>query len=105
MRWVCGVHQAEGHHYLVREKYEELLWWLQMPALLCLAGAASPDRPGVEGLGKSVAAALGAAEAAGYRVDTLPDPLADSVDAETAETPLPEPDSAEPAANATDLEV
>ena len=38
VRWLCGVHEAEGHAYLVRERYEELLWWLLMPSLLRLAG-------------------------------------------------------------------
>ncbi len=86
VRWVCGVHQAEGHPYLIREKYEELLWWLQMPALLCLAGEAVPNRAPVEGLGKNVAAALSSAEAAGYRVDTLTGPLATPETAESSET-------------------
>ena len=76
VRWLCGVHEAEGHFYLVRERYEELLWWLLMPALLRLAGEAAPSRAAVEELSKTVAAALHSAEAAGYRVNTLLGPLA-----------------------------
>jgi hypothetical protein len=38
VRWLTGVHEAQGHAYLVREPYEELLWWLLMPSLLRLAG-------------------------------------------------------------------
>ncbi len=71
VRWLCGVHEAEGHHYLIRERYEELLWWLLMPALLGLAGAPSPSRAAVDALSRRVDAALAAAEAAGYRVETL----------------------------------
>ena len=44
VRWLCGVHEAEGHIYLIRERYEELLWWLLMPSLLGLAGESAPSR-------------------------------------------------------------
>ena len=71
VRWLCGVHEAEGHIYLIRERYEELLWWLLMPSLLRLAGESSSIRPAVEELSKTVAAALASAEAASYRIDVL----------------------------------
>jgi hypothetical protein len=71
VRWLCGVHEAEGHFYLIRERYEELLWWLLMPSLLRLAGESAPSRSAVEELSKIVAAALASAEAAGYRIDVL----------------------------------
>jgi hypothetical protein len=71
LRWLCGVHQADGHEYLVRESYEELLWWLQMPSLLRLAAQAVPSKSAVQSIAKSVEEALAAAEAVGYRVDLL----------------------------------
>jgi hypothetical protein len=71
VRWLCGVHEAEGHIYLIRERYEELLWWLLMPSLLRLAGQSTSIRPAVEELSKTVAAALASAEAASYRIDVL----------------------------------
>ena len=71
VRWLTGVHEAEGHLYLVRELYEELLWWLLMPSLLRLADEAAPSRDAVEELSKTVEDALKTAEAAGYRIDTL----------------------------------
>ncbi len=71
MRWLTGVHEAEGHFYLVRELYEELLWWLLMPSLLRLAGEASPSRAAVEELSKTVEEALSTAETANYRIDKL----------------------------------
>ena len=43
VRWLCGVHRAEGHDYLIRESYEELLWWLLMPSLLRIAGESAPS--------------------------------------------------------------
>jgi len=71
VRWLTGVHEAEGHTYLVRELYEELLWWLIMPSLLRLAGEAAPDRATVETISCTIKDALATAEAAGYRVDLL----------------------------------
>ncbi len=76
MRWLCGVHESEGHLYLIRELYEELLWWLLMPSLLRLAGETAPSRAAVEELSKTVAAALASAKAAGYRIDALLSPIA-----------------------------
>jgi glycosidase len=71
VRWLSGVHEAEGHSYLVRERYEELLWWLLMPSLLRLAGEAAPSRAAVQAMSRTIEEALATAEAAGYRVDLL----------------------------------
>jgi hypothetical protein len=71
VRWLTGVHQAEQREYLIRERYEELLWWMQMPSLLRLAGETAPRRSAVEELSRTVEEALEAAKAAGYRVDVL----------------------------------
>ena len=71
VRWLTGVHEAEGHLYLVRELYEELLWWLLMPSLLRLAGETTPSRSAVEELSKTVGEALATAETANYRIDEL----------------------------------
>ena len=74
VRWLTGVHHAKGHAYLVRELYEELLWWLLMPSLLRLADEAAPSRAVVEAMSKTIEEALGTAEAAGFRVDLLLEP-------------------------------
>jgi glycosidase len=76
VRWLTGVHEAEGHDYLVRESYEELLWWLLMPSLLRLAGEnalsqVAANRAAVKTMSRTIDEALAAAEAAGYRVDLL----------------------------------
>jgi len=71
VRWLTGVHEAGGHSYLVRESYEELLWWLLMPSLLRLANEPVLDRAAIEAMGSTVEEALASAEAAGYRIDAL----------------------------------
>ena len=71
VRWLTGAHEAEGHSYLVREPYEELLWWLLMPSLLRLAGEPVIDRSAIVEMGRFVDEALASAEAAGYRIDAL----------------------------------
>ena len=71
VRWLTGVHEAEGHHYVIREHFEELLWWLQMPVLLELAAQAAPAYDAAEQMGKAVAEAMKALEDAGYRIDEI----------------------------------
>ncbi|HEY1902555.1 MAG TPA: alpha-amylase family glycosyl hydrolase [Terracidiphilus sp.] len=88
VRWLTGVHEAEGHAYLVRERYEELLWWLLMPKLLRLAGEPVLDRAAIGRMGRMVDEALASAEEAGYRIDVLRGTLVKEVDAdETADEP------------------
>jgi glycosidase len=71
VRWLTGMHEAEGHTYLIKEPYEELLWWLQLPALLRLAGEPAPQRTEAEAISRSVDEAVAAVAAAGYRADRL----------------------------------
>src|ERR1039458_10025044 len=96
VRWLTGVHEAEGHTYLVREKYEELLWWLLMPALVRLGAEASPTRQALAEISSTIDEALATAAAAGYRVDFLLGPVAD------AEAGEPLVDAGESAAVETD---
>ena len=100
MRWLTGVHEADGHSYLVREPYEELLWWLLMPALLRLAGEPVLDRAAIAEMGRFVDEALASAEAAGYRIDALLGPSAetpaDEAPASASEPPLPDQPEAKP---------
>jgi glycosidase len=96
VRWLTGIHQADGHTYLVREQYEELLWWLLMPSLLRLAGEAAPSRAAVEEMSKTVEEALATAEAAGYRVDRLLGLDQEASEAAEPEVPGANSDAAEP---------
>ncbi len=71
VQWLAGVHEAEGHIYFVRESYEELLWWLQLPALLAQAVADKPNRTALADLSRTVLEAMTTAEIAGFRLDVL----------------------------------
>jgi hypothetical protein len=108
VRWLCGVHEADGHEYLVRERYEELLWWLQLPSLLRLAGENAPsqlaaNRVAIQTMCKAVEKALAAAEAAGYRVNLLQHPsnyeamVNEQPESTDAQTEPPAEPAAEPA--------
>jgi hypothetical protein len=82
VRWLAGVHAAsDGTEYLVREAYEELLWWLQTPALLRRGPDVKANRETAKQVGLIIEDALATAEAAGYRIDVLmppaPNPVAD----------------------------
>jgi len=92
VRWLTGVHEAEGHAYLVREPYEELLWWLLMPSLLRLAGQTAPSRAAIEEVSRTIDEALATAEAAGYRIDALLSPAAGAASAQEAEGQTIEPE-------------
>ena len=71
MRWLTGVHEAGEQTYLVREPYEEFLWWLQMPELLHIAAKPSPNRAEVLSLSNKVRETLANAEKAGYRLQAM----------------------------------
>jgi hypothetical protein len=99
VRWLTGAHKAEGHDYLVREAYEELLWWLQLPRLMHDAGEAKPAKDAAKLIAGKVQSALAAAEKAGYRIDIL---VSDRVPEENpkkkaADSSEPEVETAKPA--------
>ena len=71
LRWLVGVHHAGEKLYLVREKYEELLWWVILPQLLRLAEDPEQNKAGFVELGQAVSHALAAAKQFGYRVEPL----------------------------------
>jgi len=71
VRWLTGAHDDAGHSYFVKESYEELLWWLQLPALCKLAAQSVPARARIQEIAKAVTAASTAAASASYRIDVL----------------------------------
>ncbi|MGB6975757.1 MAG: alpha-amylase family glycosyl hydrolase [Terracidiphilus sp.] len=88
VRWLAGVHEASGIDYLIREPYEELLWWLMLPQLLRLAASPSPSAAEAKAICGAVGKSLACAEAAGYRVVAL-------IGADREEAPVQEPNRKE----------
>jgi len=112
-RWLTGIHEAEGHEYIVREPYEELLWFLHLPDLLALAAQSVPNLSAIKQLVQKLEKNLAALEAAGYRPDKLivpelveesespAEPVAESI-LKPADEPIEEPGSEEPESEATE---
>jgi len=71
VRWLTGAHDDAGRSYFVKESYEELLWWLQLPALCKLAAQSVPARSAILAIGLSINEAMIAAASAGYSIDAL----------------------------------
>jgi glycosidase len=69
--WVVGIHEYEDVSYLVKEKFERLLWWLNLRALLEIADGEPLDLEKLLAVQKQIKTRMLAAEAAGYRVETL----------------------------------
>ena len=68
--WLTGVHEYEGVRYFVKEPFEELVWWMALPALLTLAADPSPSPEAVAMLERDIAAFMRAAAAVGYQVES-----------------------------------
>ena len=91
VRWLCGVHEAREHEYLVREPYEELLWWLALPKLARIAGEAAPAKAEIEELVACVRGGVAEVEAAGYQVDQLATPASEPAEEGTTAADEDEP--------------
>jgi glycosidase len=84
--WLTGAHVSGDHTYVVREPYEQLLWWLSLPRLLRLAESPAPQRADAAIILDDVNKALAALETANYKLDQLLEP-----DRSTEETAATEP--------------
>jgi hypothetical protein len=98
--WLSGAHVAGDHTYLVREQFEELLWWLALPKLLILAESPAPRRADAAIILDEIHKALVTLEDAGYRLDELLEPE-DAAMAEATDSDEPEEDAAESAPKAS----
>lgn len=101
--WLTGAHVAGEHTYLIREPYEELLWWLQLPRLLQLATAPAPRRSEALSLANKLDKGLATLESVGYRLDELLEPEPAPPEREAIETvpktgkiPEPNPEELQP---------
>jgi hypothetical protein len=69
--WLIGVHSYEDVRYFGKEPYEQLLWWMALPALLQIAEQPKPDPAAVEAVEQQIAVRTKAAADAAYQVDSL----------------------------------
>jgi hypothetical protein len=70
VRWLAGVNQSSGATYFNKERFEELLAWLQLPALLAIAQQPLAQQPAALAALKAVlASATQAAQSAAYNLD------------------------------------
>jgi hypothetical protein len=69
VRWLTGTHDSNGVHYVNQESHEELLWWIQVPALV--AATPSEQRAAAQQGSAAVSRDGRAAKDAGYRLDAL----------------------------------
>jgi hypothetical protein len=67
--WLTGTHDSDGVRYFNQESHEEMLWWIQVPALV--AATPSEQRAAAQQSSAAVNRARQAAEDAGYRPDVL----------------------------------
>jgi glycosidase len=65
--WLMGINEYQGKRYFVKEPFEQLVWWMALPALIDLA-AGSPSPQAIRALERDVAASIEAAAIAGYRL-------------------------------------
>jgi len=96
VRWLMGVHDAGEYSYLVQEPFEELLWWLEMPTLLALAGQPSPNKADVQAISTRIRESISEAERAGYKLQAL---LGSELYAESTEEHMADESSVEPEAS------
>jgi hypothetical protein len=67
--WLTGTHGSDGVRYFNQESHEEMLWWIQAPALV--AATPSEQRAAAQQSSAAVNHARQAAKDAGYRLDVL----------------------------------
>jgi glycosidase len=69
--WLIGVHSYQDVRYFGKEPYEQLLWWMALPALLRIAAAPKLDPVAVQALEEQIEGRSKAAADAGYQIDGL----------------------------------
>jgi hypothetical protein len=71
VRWLAGVNTSSGVTYINREQFEELLAWLQLPALIKIAQQKSGQAKSIAELEAAFASTCEAAHDAGYQLDAF----------------------------------
>ena len=71
VRWLTGVHAAAATTYFIKEPFDQLLWWLQLPKLLDASASGTPDTRVLKQVAEEAAAGEIAAVSAGYDLGKL----------------------------------
>ena len=71
VRWLVGWNEWQGHVYITKEQYEELIWWLKLPQLCRLTGKKTEDTKVTKQLHAAVEAACAGMAELRYRVDEI----------------------------------
>jgi hypothetical protein len=82
VRWLTGVNESSGVTYFNKEGFEELLGWLQLPALINLAQQSPINLDSIKALEAAVLESCKSAQTAGYNLDLYLHPKKLKVDAE-----------------------
>jgi hypothetical protein len=69
VRWLAGVNTSSGVTYFNREQFEELLSWIQLPALIEIARQDVVNLPSIKDIEVAVSRACSLAEDSGYKLD------------------------------------
>jgi glycosidase len=70
VRWLTGVNESSGISYFNKEQFEELLSWVQLPALLAIARHDKFKPSAIDKIEGGITKACLAATGAGYKLDT-----------------------------------
>jgi glycosidase len=90
VRWLAGVNQSSGATYFNKERFEELVAWLQLPALLSIARQPAAGQPAAfAAVETSIASAAQAARSAGYNLEIYLASAAQTPESAAAHTPPP----------------
>lgn len=88
-RWLAGVNEHQGKFYFNKELFEELLCWVQLPALLAIAEDPTRNPRALTLIEAEVTSAIRHAHAAGYDLHKYLNPNgAQAVDRIAADTSL-----------------
>ncbi len=69
IRWIASVNESKGKTYFNKELFEELLSWVQLPALLEIARQNSGESEAIDELEAAITRACHAADDAAYNLD------------------------------------
>ncbi len=81
VRWLAGVNESSGTTYFNKERFEELLCWLQLPALIEIAHQKSHKMESIIQLEGPIGKSIRSAKNAGYKLNEYLTPPSSSDDA------------------------